>query len=74
MARLAHEICQNNLAVVFFSVMLPQQLLANTDVLGYFESVSFLCLGCDAEALRTRHMRRLGRGGDTQSIDATVDR
>ena len=30
MATLAHEISQNNLAVVFFSVMLPQQLLANT--------------------------------------------
>jgi hypothetical protein len=29
MARLAHELAQNNLAVVFFSVMLPPQLLAN---------------------------------------------
>ncbi len=74
MARLAHEIAQNNLAVVFFSVMLPQQLLANTDVLGYFESVSFLCLTCDAEVLRTRFMRRVGVWTDTQSIEAAVDR
>jgi hypothetical protein len=44
MASVAHEISQNNLAVVFFSGMLPQQLLANTDVLEYFQSVSFLCL------------------------------
>jgi len=74
MARLAHEISQNNLAVVFFSVMLPQQLLANRDVLEYFESVSFLCLKCDAEVLRTRFMRRAGNGGDTHRIEAAVDR
>jgi DNA-directed RNA polymerase subunit RPC12/RpoP len=63
MTRLAHEISQNNLAVVFFSVMLPQQLLANTDVISYFESVSFLCLTCDSEALRPR----VGSGGATRS-------
>jgi hypothetical protein len=51
MTRLAHEISQNNLVVVFFSVMLPQQLLANTGVLDYFESVSFLCLTSDAGLL-----------------------
>ena len=74
MARLAPEISQNNLAVVFFSVMLPQQLLANRDVLEYFESVSFLCLKCDAEVLRTWFMRRAGNGGDTHRIEAAVDR
>jgi predicted ABC-type ATPase/DNA-directed RNA polymerase subunit RPC12/RpoP len=74
MTRLAHEISQNNLAVVFFSVMLPQQLLANTDVVGYFESVSFLCLRCDADVLRRRFMRRVGSGGETQGIEAAVDR
>jgi dephospho-CoA kinase/DNA-directed RNA polymerase subunit RPC12/RpoP len=74
MSRLAHEISQNNLAVVVFSAMLPQQLLTNTDVLDYFESVSFLCLSCDAEVLRTRFMRRLGSGSDTQRIEAAVDR
>ncbi len=74
LARLAHEISQNNLTVVFFSVMLPQQLLANTDVLDYFESVSFLCLRCEAEVLRTRFIRRLGGGSDMQSIRAAMDR
>ena len=73
MATLAHEISQNNLAVVFFSVMLPQQLLANTDVLDYFESISFLCLRCDGEVLRTRFMRRGDSGSDTQRIEAAVD-
>jgi broad-specificity NMP kinase len=74
MGRLAHEIAQNNLTVVFFSVMLPQQLLVNTDVLDYFESVHFLCLTCSAEVLRTRFARRLGSGIDTQRIEAAVDR
>ncbi|HXW81726.1 MAG TPA: AAA family ATPase, partial [Acidimicrobiales bacterium] len=74
MARLAHEIAQNNLAVVFFSVMLPQQLLANTDVLGYFESISFLCLTCDAEVLRTRFVQRDGSGSSPLEIDAAVER
>ncbi len=74
MARLAHEISQNNLAVVFFSVILPQQLLANTDVLEYFTSVSFLCLRCDGEVLRTRFMRRAGSEVDSQRIEAAVDR
>ena len=74
LARLAHEISQNHLVVVFFSVMLPEQLLANMDVLEYFESVSFLCLTCDADVLRTRFMRRLGSGSDNQSIEAAVDR
>jgi gluconate kinase len=74
MTRLAHEISQNNLAVVFFSAMLPQQLLTNKDVLDYFESVSFLFLRCDAEVLRTRFMRRVGRGSDTQGIETAVGR
>jgi 2-phosphoglycerate kinase len=74
MTRLAHEISQNNLVVVFFSVMLPQQVLANKGVLDYFESVSFLCLTCDAEVLRTRFVRRLVSASDTQRIEAAVDR
>jgi predicted ABC-type ATPase len=74
MARVAHEISQNNLAVVFFSGMLPQQLLANTEVLEYFESVSFLCLSCDAEVLRTRFMRRAGSEVEAQRLEAAVDR
>ncbi|HET9117431.1 MAG TPA: AAA family ATPase [Pseudonocardiaceae bacterium] len=75
MTRLAHEISQNNLAVVFFSVMLPQQVLANTDVLEYFEFVSFLCLSCDdAEVLRKRFMQRLGSGSDPKRIEMAVAR
>ncbi len=74
MTRVAHEISQNNLAVVFFSTMLPEQLPVNTPVLDYFESVSFLCLACNAEALRTRLLRRLGDGSDTQRIEEAVDR
>src|SRR6266480_2545861 len=46
MMRLAHELAQNNVVVVYFSTMLPEQLLANTDALNYFESVHFLCLTC----------------------------
>jgi predicted ABC-type ATPase len=38
MMRLAHEIAQNKVVVVYFSVMLPEQILANSDVLGYFDS------------------------------------
>jgi thymidylate kinase len=60
--------------VVFFSTMVLEQLLVNTPVLEYFESVSFLCLTCNAEALRTRFRRRLGSGSDTQRIEAAVDR
>jgi gluconate kinase len=74
LTRLAHEISQNNLAVVFFSGMVPQQLLANTDVLDYFESVSFLFLECDAAVLRPRFIRRVGSWSDTDRIEAAVDR
>lgn len=41
MMRLAHEVAQNNVAVVYFSVMLPEQILTNGDVLRYFDSVHF---------------------------------
>ena len=60
MMRLAHELAQNNVVVVYFSTMLPEQVLANTDVLGYFDSVHFLCLNCPADVLRTRLARRVG--------------
>ena len=78
LARVAHEISQNNLTVVFFSVMLPQQLLANTDVLDYFESVSFLCLRCDGRSSphpvhttargRERHAKDSGGCGPVESV------
>jgi predicted ABC-type ATPase len=63
MMRLAHELAQNGVAVVYFSAMLPEQLLGNTDVLGYFESVQFLCLDCPSDVLRGRLERRLVRDG-----------
>ncbi len=74
LAKVAHEISQNNLVVVLFSVMLPGQLLANADVLDYFESVSFLCLTCDTDVLRQRLVRRVGAWTDIETIEAAVDR
>jgi predicted kinase len=58
MMRLAHEVAQNNVVVVYFSVMRPDQLLANSDILGYFHSVNFLCLTCSPNVLRARLARR----------------
>ena len=58
MLRLAHELAQSNVVVVYFSVMRPEQLLANSDILGYFDSVRFLCLTCSANVLRARLARR----------------
>ena len=61
MLRLAHELAQNNLTVVYFATMLPEQVLTNTDLLDYFDGVRFLCLTCPPEVLRTRLRRRVGR-------------
>jgi gluconate kinase len=58
MMRLAHELAQNNVVIVYFAVMLPSQVLANRDVLGYFELVHFLCLSCPPDVLRARLARR----------------
>jgi hypothetical protein len=54
MMRLAHELAQNNVVVVYFAVMLPEQILANGDLLSYFHSVNFLCLSCPPDVLRSR--------------------
>ena len=54
MLRLAHELAQNRVVVVYFSVMRPEQLLANRDLVDYFDSVQFLCLTCPPEVLRAR--------------------
>jgi hypothetical protein len=62
MMRLAHELAQNNVAVVYFSTMLPEQLLENTDALNYFDSVYFLCLTCPTDVLRARLAGREGGG------------
>ena len=60
MMRLAHEIAQNDVTVVYFSAMLPEQVLANRDALGYFQSVHFLCLTCPPDVLRWRLDRQAG--------------
>jgi broad-specificity NMP kinase len=62
MMRLAHELAQNNVVVVYFAVMLPEQILANSDVLSYFDSVHFLCLNCPPDVLRARLAGRIGSG------------
>jgi broad-specificity NMP kinase/DNA-directed RNA polymerase subunit RPC12/RpoP len=72
MMRLAHELAQNNVVVVYFSTMLPEQLLANTDALNYFDSVHFLCLTCRPDVLRARLAGREG-GGATARIKVWSD-
>jgi predicted kinase len=67
MMRLAHELAQNNVVVAYFSTMLPEQLLGNTDALNYFDSVHFLCLTCPPDVLRARLAGREG-GGATARI------
>jgi hypothetical protein len=47
--------------------MLPEQLLANSDALTYFDSVHFLCLTCTSDVLRSRLAGREG-GGATARI------
>ena len=70
MIRLAHELSQNNVVVVYLSTMLPEQLLANTDVLGYFDSVHFLCLTCPPGVL----VGRLARRDGTEAAAARAER
>lgn len=60
MMRLAHELAQNGLVVAYFSVMLPEQVLANGDALGYFDSVHFLCLTAPPDVLTARIARQAG--------------
>jgi hypothetical protein len=44
MMRLAHELVQSNVMAVCFGVMLPEHILANSDLVSYFESLHFLLL------------------------------
>jgi hypothetical protein len=67
--RVAHELAQNNVAVAYFPTMLPEQVLANRDVIGYFDSVYFLCLTCPPDILRSRLARRDGSYTTTAGID-----
>jgi hypothetical protein len=73
MMRLAHEVSQNNLVVVYFSVMLPEQVLANGDVLGYFDAVHFLCLTSSPDVLRARLAGRVESGPVTEGPEFWVD-
>ena len=71
--RLAHELAQNDLVVVYFSVMLPEQVLANADAVGYFGSVHFLCLTAPPDVLRARTARQAGRVDRTGSTRRSLD-
>jgi len=71
--RVAHELAQNNVVVVYFSVMLPEQALANREVLGYFDSVHFLCLTCPPDILQARLTRREGSDAVTSGIEVWLD-
>jgi hypothetical protein len=73
MMRLAHELAQNNVVVVYFSVMLPEQILANSDVLSYFQSVHFLCLSCPPDVLRARLARSAGSSAVTTPVEVWLD-
>ena len=73
MMRLAHETSQNQLTVVFFATMLPEQLLANADVLNFFAAVQFLCLTCDRDDLQERIARRDGDEIAAARIEAWIE-
>jgi broad-specificity NMP kinase len=73
MMRLAHELAQNNVVVVYFSTMLPEQVLANSGVLGYFRSVHFLCLSCPPDVLHARLAGRDGSAAANARIDVWSD-
>jgi hypothetical protein len=73
MMRLAHEVAQNNVVVVYFSVMLPEQILSNGDVLSYFDAAHFLCLTCPPEVLRARIAATDGSSVAGARIDVWLD-
>jgi predicted kinase len=73
MMRLAHEVAQNDVVVVYFSTMMPEQVLANRDVLAYFESVHFLCLTCPPDVLRARLASRAGSDAATERVDVWLE-
>ena len=73
MLRLAHEVVQNGVVVVYFSTMLPRQVLASEDLVAYFDEVHFLCLHAPPDELRARLARRVGTGvAATEAFDARV--
>ena len=73
MMRLAHELAQSGLVVVYFSVMLPEQVLVNSEILSYFDSVQFLCLTCAPDQLRARIAGRDGSATAAARTQVWVD-
>jgi hypothetical protein len=73
MMRLAHELAQNNVVVLYFFTMLPEQVLANTDVDSYIDSVHFICLTCPPDARTHRLARRDGSGVVAARIEVWLD-
>ena len=53
--------------------MLPEQVLANSDLLSYFDSVQFLCLTCPPDVLRARLAGRDGSGAAAARIHVWRD-
>jgi len=53
--------------------MLPEQVLANSDVLSYFDSVHFLCLTCPPDILRARLAGRDGSAAAAAHVQVWVD-
>ena len=52
--QLAHAIAQNGLAIAYFGVMAPEQVLSNHEAVSLFSSVHFLGLVCDEDVLQHR--------------------
>ena len=73
MIKVAHEIAENAVVVTYFSVMLPEQILANTRELEYFDSVHFLYLKAPSDVLRGRIARQAGTIASTVDIEAYLD-
>ena len=71
--RLAHEVGQNDTSVAFCGIALPEQVLANSDMLDYFSAVHFIGLVCDEEVLRTRISSRAGGASAAQRSDLHLD-
>lgn len=71
--RLAHEIAQNDVAVAYFGITFPDQILANSDLLAYFDGVHILALVCDEADLRQRIQARSGGHAAAARIDLHLD-
>lgn len=73
MLRLAHELAQNDVTVVCFSTMLPEQVLANVEMLRYFDLAHFLCLTCPPDVLRARLARREGEDAADARVGVWIE-